>query len=169
MCYFGGFSVNNVPYRVIVWIISNYYITLSVVFWAQALLLFAPHNNTFSDCILFSFFLYPTLRVLYSTSLMLGKIEGKTRIDRGWNGRMASPTQWIWVWANSGRQWRTGKPGVLQFMGLQRVGYSLVTDWTTTSPIALLLVSNSLPFFDFSPVAPLSLIYFFIRYIIISP
>ena len=38
---------------------------------------------------------------------------------------MASPTQWTWVWANSGRQWRTGKPGVLQLMGLQRVRHDL--------------------------------------------
>ena len=33
--------------------------------------------------------------------------------DRGWVGRMASLTQWTWVWANSGRWWRTGKPGML--------------------------------------------------------
>ena len=37
--------------------------------------------------------------------------------DRGWDGWMASPTQWTWVWANSGRWWRTGKPGVLQSLG----------------------------------------------------
>ena len=37
--------------------------------------------------------------------------------DRGWNGWMASPTQWIWVWVNSGSWWWTGRPGVLQFMG----------------------------------------------------
>ena len=47
--------------------------------------------------------------------------------DRGWNDWMASPTQWTWVWVNSG-SWRwTGRPGVLQFMGLQRVGH----DWAT--------------------------------------
>ena len=34
----------------------------------------------------------------------------------GWNGWMASPTPWKWVWANSGRQWRPGKPRMLQFM-----------------------------------------------------
>ena len=44
--------------------------------------------------------------------------------DRGWDGCMASPTQWTWVWANSGRWWRTGEPGVLQSMGLQRVGHN---------------------------------------------
>ena len=36
--------------------------------------------------------------------------------DRGWNGWMASPTQWIWVWVNSGSWWWTGRPGVLRFM-----------------------------------------------------
>ena len=48
--------------------------------------------------------------------------------NREWDGWMASPTQWTWVWANSGRQWRTGKPGVLQSMGSQRVGHNLVTE-----------------------------------------
>ena len=38
---------------------------------------------------------------------------------------MASPTQWTWVLANSGRQWRTGKPGVLQSMGSQRIRHDL--------------------------------------------
>ena len=57
--------------------------------------------------------------------LMLGKIEGKSRRgDRGWDGWMASPTQRAWVWASSRRQRRTGKPAVLQSMGLQRVGHN---------------------------------------------
>ena len=47
--------------------------------------------------------------------------------DRGWDGWMASPTQWTWVWVNSGSQWWTGKPGVLQSPVLQRVGH----DWAT--------------------------------------
>ena len=46
---------------------------------------------------------------------------------RGWDGWMASLTQWTWVWPSSGRQWRTGKPGMLQSMGLQRVRYDLAT------------------------------------------
>ena len=46
----------------------------------------------------------------------------------GWDGWMASLTQWTWVRANSGRQWRTGKPGMLQSTGLQRVGHDLVTE-----------------------------------------
>ena len=47
--------------------------------------------------------------------------------DRGWGGSMASPTQRTWVWANSGRWWRTRKPGVLQFMGLQNIEHDRVT------------------------------------------
>ena len=45
--------------------------------------------------------------------------------DRGWDGWMASPTWWTWVWVNSGSWWWTGRPGVLQSMGSQRVGH----DW----------------------------------------
>ena len=45
----------------------------------------------------------------------------------GGDGLMASPTQWTWVWANSGRRWRTGKPGMLQSTGWRRVGH----DWAT--------------------------------------
>ena len=47
--------------------------------------------------------------------------------DRGWDGCMASPTQWTWVWVDSGSWWWTGRPGVLRFMGSQRVGH----DWAT--------------------------------------
>ena len=46
----------------------------------------------------------------------------------GWDGWMASPTQWTWVWASSGRWWRTGKPGVLLSMDSQRVGHAWATD-----------------------------------------
>ena len=49
--------------------------------------------------------------------------------DRGWDGWMASPTQWTWVWVNSGSWWWTGRPVVLQFMGSQRVGHDWVK-WT---------------------------------------
>ena len=47
--------------------------------------------------------------------------------DRGWDGWMASPTRWTWVWLISRNWWWTGRPGVLQFMGSQRVGH----DWGT--------------------------------------
>ena len=47
---------------------------------------------------------------------------------RGWDGWMASPTRWTWVWANSRSWWWTGRPGVLQSVGSQRVGHSWATE-----------------------------------------
>ena len=47
--------------------------------------------------------------------------------NRGWDGWMAPPTQWTWAWVNSRSWWWTGRTGVLQFMGLQRVEH----DWAT--------------------------------------
>ena len=57
---------------------------------------------------------------------------GGERDDRGWDGWMASPTRWTQVWVDSGSWWCTGKPGMLQFMGLQRVGHEWATElnWT---------------------------------------
>ena len=49
--------------------------------------------------------------------------------DRGWDGWMASPTQWTWVWVNSGSWWWANRPGVLQSMGWQRVR-DWLSDWT---------------------------------------
>ena len=66
-------------------------------------------------------------------TLMLGGIgAGGEGDDRGWDGWMASPTRWTWVWVNSGNWWWTGRPGMLRFMGLQRVGHDWATelDWT---------------------------------------
>ena len=55
--------------------------------------------------------------------------------DRGWDGWMASPTRWEWVWVNSGSLWWTGRHGVLRFMGSQRVRH----DWATELNWALCL------------------------------
>ena len=60
-------------------------------------------------------------------TLMLGKTEGGG-YDRGRDGRMASLTQWTWVWASSGNWWWTGKLGVLQSMGWQRVRHAWATE-----------------------------------------
>ena len=62
------------------------------------------------------------------------KVEG-----RGWDGWMASPTQCTWVWVNSGSWWWTGRPGVLRFMGSQRVRHDWVTElnWTYTLGIKI--------------------------------
>ena len=48
--------------------------------------------------------------------------------DSGWDGWMASLTQWTWVWVNSRNWWWTGRPGMLQSMGSQRVGHDWVTE-----------------------------------------
>ena len=67
--------------------------------------------------------------------------------DRGWDGWMASLTQWTWVWANSG-QWRmTGKPGMLQSMGLQRVGCDWETELNNNNKVPFIAkLSTILPF-----------------------
>ena len=54
--------------------------------------------------------------------------------DRGWDGWIASPTWWTWVWASSGSWWWTGKPSMLQSMGLQRVRH----DWTELTVLFLI-------------------------------
>ena len=65
-------------------------------------------------------------------SWLIGKDSDAGEVgDRGWNGWMASPTQWTWVWANSGRYWRTGKPGMLQSIGSQRIWHDLATEETS--------------------------------------
>ena len=74
--------------------------------------------------------LYHLMRrtVSLEKTLMLGKIEDRRRRDwqrtRWW---MASPTWWTWIWASSRIWWWTGKPGLLQSMGSQRIRH----DWTT--------------------------------------
>ena len=68
-------------------------------------------------------------------TLMLGGIgAGREGDDRGWDGWMASPTRWTWVWVNSGSWWWTVRPGVLWFMRSQKVGHHWVTElnWTET-------------------------------------
>ena len=52
--------------------------------------------------------------------------------DRGWDGWMSSLTQWTWVWVNSRSWWRTGRPVVLQFMGVTK-SQTWLSDWTTLS------------------------------------
>ena len=54
---------------------------------------------------------------------------------RGWDGWIASLTRWTWVWVNSGSLRWTGRPGVLRFMGSQRVGHYWATElnWTELS------------------------------------
>ena len=66
--------------------------------------------------------------------------------DRGWDGWMASRAQWMWVWVNSGR-WRwTGRPGVLGFMGSQRVGLDWATELKWTEPLLYFCICGHLAF-----------------------
>ena len=65
--------------------------------------------------------------------------------DRGWDGWMASPTWWTWVWVNSGSWWWTGRPGVLRFMGLQRVRHDWVTELNWTEWVYLVQVPDNPP------------------------
>ena len=60
--------------------------------------------------------------------------------DRGWDGWMASLSQWTWVWVNCGSWWWTGRPGMLRFMGLQRVGQ----DWATELNFLHLLLGRQI-------------------------
>ena len=75
-------------------------------------------------------------------TLMLGGTGGRRRRGQQrikWlDGWMASLTRWTWVWENSGSWWWTGKPGMLRFMGSQRVGHTWVTElnwWYSNSRV----------------------------------
>ena len=62
---------------------------------------------------------------------------GREGNDRGWDGCMASPTQWTWVCASSERWWWTGKPGVLRSMGSQRVRTDRETEKQQQQPLII--------------------------------
>ena len=66
--------------------------------------------------------------------------------DRGWDGWMASPTWWKLVWVGFGSWWWTGKPGVLQSMGSQRVRYDWVTE-LNWKPLTVWITTNCGKFF----------------------
>ena len=59
--------------------------------------------------------------------------------NKGWDCWMASPTRWTWVWVNSRSWWWTGRPGLLWFMGSQRVGHDWATELNWTDPLSMLL------------------------------
>ena len=78
----------------------------------------APGKNTRVGC-------HALLQVIFSNQ------ELNPGIPHGW---MASPTRWEWVWVNSGSLWWTGRPGVLRFMGSQRIRHDWVTELNWTDP-----------------------------------
>ena len=61
---------------------------------------------------------------------------------RGWDVGMASPTQWTWIWVDSGSWWWIGRPGMLRFMGSQRVGHDWATElnWTEDMLSGLIVI-----------------------------
>ena len=84
------------------------------------------------------------------------KAGGEEDGDRGWDGWMASSTQWTRVWANSSREWRRGKPGVLQSTGSQGVGHDTATEQQQliqTGPFLVDAVSFCLKYRSFSFLA----------------
>ena len=85
--------------------------------------------------------------------------------DRGWDGWMASPTRWTWVWVNSRSWWWTGRPGLLWFTGSQRVGHDWATElnWTELSLLdELIFSSTKISFSVFSNSCLKSQIFFFL-------
>ena len=60
---------------------------------------------------------------------------GGERDDRWWHDWMASLTPWTWVWVDSGSWWWTGRPGMLWFMGSQRVRHDWVTELKLTNNV----------------------------------
>ena len=93
---------------------------------------------------------------LMEKPLMLGRLKaGGEGDNRGWDSWMASLTQWTWVWVNCRSWWWTGKPGMLQSMGLQ--SQTRLSDWTELNGGKL----NSLPLSSWTsiecPFSPLLL------------
>ena len=79
----------------------------------------------------------------FEKTLMLGKIVGRRRRGRQrMDGWMALPTQRTWVWVDSGSWWWTGRPGVLWFMGSQRVEHDWATELNWTEYLVQVSESN---------------------------
>ena len=73
--------------------------------------------------------------------------------DRGWDGWMASRTQWTWVWVNARSWWWPGRPSALQSMRLQRVGH----DWATELNWVYIYICQSQSPNSSHPVSPLGI------------
>ena len=96
-------------------------------------------------------------------TLMLGKIEGRRR--RRWQRMrwlMASPTQWTGVWASSVSWWWTGKPGVLQSMGLKRVRHHWGTQLNWNEEIQFHFFACGYPFIEKINLSFMDTLFFFL-------
>ena len=85
--------------------------------------------------------------------------------DRGWDGWMASPTRWTWVWVDSGSWWWTGRPGVLWSWGCKESDMTEWLKWTELKNNTLLLLSHQVRSDSFATPwtvacqAPLSMVF----------
>ena len=110
-----------------------------------------PHKYTFFFLFLLSKLVYHLLTngsqfelTNHAKSWLIGKDwcweglgAGGEGDDRRWDGWMASPTRWTWVWVNSGSWWWTGRPGVLWFMASQ--SRTRLSDWTELNWISTII------------------------------
>ena len=83
---------------------------------------------------------------LFEKTLMLERLKaGGKGADRGWDGWIASPTQWTWVWVNFEIWWWTGRPGVLQSMRVTK-SWTQLSNWTELNLILFQLPVSTLYF-----------------------
>ena len=75
--------------------------------------------------------------ILWAPHMKCWLMEGGERDDRGWDGWMASPTRWTWVWVDSRSWWWTGRPSMLRFMKSQRVGHNWAIELNWTDPFSV--------------------------------
>ena len=106
-------------------LLGKWYFYIQICFYSMAFSLFNVKQKHSWNLLLSTNYKSEFNLLLFNIYYLRARGE---RGDRGWDGWMASLTQWAWVWANSRRQWRTGKPGVLQSMGSQKVRHDLVTE-----------------------------------------
>ena len=78
--------------------------------------------------------------------------------DRGWDGWMASPTRWTWVWVNSGSWWWTGKPGMLRFLESQRVSHTRLSNWSEMKRLSTHFPLHSCQDYKVNSVPPLGML-----------
>ena len=104
---------------------------------------------------------------LEKTLMLRGIGGGREGDDRGWDGWMASLTQWTWVWVSPGSLWWTGRPGVLRFMGSQRVGHNWATELMSSCKTETLYPLNT-PF-QFPLLSHPQILFYFLSLQIWSP
>ena len=89
----------------------------------------------------------------FEKTLMLERLKaGGEGDDTGWDGWMASPTQWTWVWVKSGSWWWTGWPGMLYSMGHKE---SDTTEWLNWTELCIILKNKFIFKIKYHRIKPL--------------